>query len=474
MDSLIQQLTDNPILLAVALILVTVGVYTLVKRLWKLRKPALFLLVLLAGYIGYLVKTEQELPEELQIQQLTDNPILLAVALILVAVGGYTLVKRLWKPALFLLVLLAGYIGYLVMTEQKLPEELQKGKEFIEEIAIFTYGFYDLGEETWKDMLEKFGLNEDEILWLFIPIFLIIFAIAYYVMQRKEEKEEENKKSRTKAVLDCMFLGFLGIHRFYLGYRLIGIIQFLTGGGFLIWMIVDFVRLITGSLRPVDYEEFDETFFGSEWMGTQLKQQLLDCKEYQDAVNAGDKAGAKASELSLKRQIEWWDLESNKQRLRSDKEYQGSVHSGDKDGAIERKIALKKEIVAEELREKGRECRDLGKPFCAWCMFPDHRMEFVEGEAGKYIWKYRNKDGSKDMRVNDNSKSAGYTSEWLCNECGANTTMKHYMRESPSKDAPVYKVTLKNNGSGNRIAEDWESDEVTFVHESEAHRKGDN
>ena len=69
------------------------------------------------------------------IQQLTDNPILLAVVLILAAVGGYTLVKRLWKPALFLLVLLAGYVGYLEMTEQELPEELQKWKEFIEEIA---------------------------------------------------------------------------------------------------------------------------------------------------------------------------------------------------------------------------------------------------------------------------------------------------------------------------------------------------
>jgi len=69
------------------------------------------------------------------IQQLTDNPILLAFALILVVVGGYTLVKRLWKPALFLLVLLAGYVGYLEMTEQELPEELQKGKEFFEEIA---------------------------------------------------------------------------------------------------------------------------------------------------------------------------------------------------------------------------------------------------------------------------------------------------------------------------------------------------
>ena len=69
------------------------------------------------------------------IQLLTDNPTLLAVALIIVAVVVYTLVERLVKPALFLLVLLAVYLGYLVMTEQELPEELQKGKEFIEEIV---------------------------------------------------------------------------------------------------------------------------------------------------------------------------------------------------------------------------------------------------------------------------------------------------------------------------------------------------
>ena len=66
---------------------------------------------------------------------LTDNPTLLTVSLILVAVGGYTIVRRMVRPALFLLVMLAGYIGYLVMTKQELPEELQKGKAFIEEIA---------------------------------------------------------------------------------------------------------------------------------------------------------------------------------------------------------------------------------------------------------------------------------------------------------------------------------------------------
>ena len=280
--------------------------------------------------------------------------------------------------------------------------------------------------------------------------------------------------TRKNAVLYCMFLGFLGMHRFYLGYTLIGIIQFLTGGGFLIWMIVDFVRLIKGSLRPSDWEDFDETMFGSEWLGTQLKQQLRDCKEYQDAVEAGDKAGAKAIKLSLESQIEWWDLTSHKQRLKSDKEYQGSVNTGDKEAARARRIVLKKEIVDENLRKEGRECRDLEKPFCAWCMFPDHCMEFVEGEAGEYIWEYRNKDGSRDMRVNDNYQSAGYTSEWLCKECGAKTTVQHYMNENPSKDVKAWKVTLNSNGSGERFAEDWKSDEGTTVVGSEAHRKGDN
>ena len=69
------------------------------------------------------------------IQQLTDNPILLVIAIVLVSVAVYTLVERLLKPALFLLVLFAVYIGYLVITEQELPQELQKGEEFIEEIV---------------------------------------------------------------------------------------------------------------------------------------------------------------------------------------------------------------------------------------------------------------------------------------------------------------------------------------------------
>ena len=64
-------------------------------------------------------------------------------------------------------------------------------------------------------------------------------------------------KSKLTAILLCFFLGSLGIHRFYLGYTLIGVIQLLTFGWLLIWVIVDLIRLIIGSLK--DYEDNDLT-----------------------------------------------------------------------------------------------------------------------------------------------------------------------------------------------------------------------
>jgi len=62
-------------------------------------------------------------------------------------------------------------------------------------------------------------------------------------------------KSKLTAILLCFFLGSIGIHRFYLGYTLIGVIQLLTFGGFIIWAIVDLIMLIIGSLK--DHEGND-------------------------------------------------------------------------------------------------------------------------------------------------------------------------------------------------------------------------
>ena len=55
-----------------------------------------------------------------------------------------------------------------------------------------------------------------------------------------------NAKSKMVALLLCIFLGGLGIHRFYVGKIGTGIIWLLTGGFFGIGYIVDIVMIATG------------------------------------------------------------------------------------------------------------------------------------------------------------------------------------------------------------------------------------
>lgn len=57
-------------------------------------------------------------------------------------------------------------------------------------------------------------------------------------------------KSQIVALLLCIFVGGIGIHRFYLGYTWQGIVQILTLGGLGIWTLIDLVRIIMGSLKP--------------------------------------------------------------------------------------------------------------------------------------------------------------------------------------------------------------------------------
>ena len=57
-------------------------------------------------------------------------------------------------------------------------------------------------------------------------------------------------KKRLSALLLCLFLGGLGIHRFYVGKIGTGILIIITLGGFSgIWPLIDLIMIIVGSFK---------------------------------------------------------------------------------------------------------------------------------------------------------------------------------------------------------------------------------
>lgn len=63
---------------------------------------------------------------------------------------------------------------------------------------------------------------------------------------------KQSEKSYLVAILLCIFLGPLGIHRLYLGYIFTGLIQFLTAGCFWIGCFIDLFLIIFRVLEDKD------------------------------------------------------------------------------------------------------------------------------------------------------------------------------------------------------------------------------
>ena len=70
-----------------------------------------------------------------------------------------------------------------------------------------------------------------------------------YVVDYRADMSGVSPKSRLVTTLLCFFLGVFGIHRFYLGKVLSGILMLITFGGLGIWYFIDLILAICGKMR---------------------------------------------------------------------------------------------------------------------------------------------------------------------------------------------------------------------------------
>jgi hypothetical protein len=66
------------------------------------------------------------------------------------------------------------------------------------------------------------------------------------------ENVNVSPKSRLATSLLAWYLGWLGVHRFYLGKIGTGILMLVTFGGLGIWTIIDFIVAVTGNMKDKD------------------------------------------------------------------------------------------------------------------------------------------------------------------------------------------------------------------------------
>ncbi len=62
----------------------------------------------------------------------------------------------------------------------------------------------------------------------------------------------KSEKEWLVTLLLSIFLGSLGIHRFYVGKIGTGILQLITLGGCGIWTLIDIIMIVTGNFKDND------------------------------------------------------------------------------------------------------------------------------------------------------------------------------------------------------------------------------
>jgi TM2 domain-containing membrane protein YozV len=63
--------------------------------------------------------------------------------------------------------------------------------------------------------------------------------------------EQKPVQSKMTMAIICWFVGSLGIHRLMMGYKNWWL-MLLTAGGCGLWTLIDFIKILTGSMKMAD------------------------------------------------------------------------------------------------------------------------------------------------------------------------------------------------------------------------------
>ncbi len=68
-------------------------------------------------------------------------------------------------------------------------------------------------------------------------------------------KKPIRKRNYVVALLLSIFLGYLGVDRFYVNHIGLGILKLITGGGLGIWWLIDIIMFATKNISYVRWEK---------------------------------------------------------------------------------------------------------------------------------------------------------------------------------------------------------------------------